>query len=185
VTLFEYLAIAYSLVFSSAAIRLVSGLPHAVHSGRRYYVHLLHVFLLLFALVLVFWSFWSFHDLQWNLFRFLSLLTGPGLLYFLACTLVPDSPSSVTSWRDHFFSIRRTYFLGLCLWFVPLSINTTMLLDLPLLHPARAVHLGILSMGVIGATTSSPVVHTIMAIGGMVVVLFAAAVLFLPGSLAG
>jgi hypothetical protein len=40
-------------------------------------------------------------------------------------------------------------------------------------------------MGVIGATTSNPAVHTIMAIGGMVVVVFAAAVVFLPGSLAG
>jgi hypothetical protein len=185
VTLFEYLAIAYSLVFSSAAIRLVSGLPHAIRGGRRYHVHLLHVFLLLFALILVFWGFWSFRDIQWNLFRFLSLLTGPGLLYFLACTLVPDSPSAVTSWKDHFLSIRRPYFLGLSLWVVPLSINTTMLLDVPLLHPARAVHLAILSMGVIGATTSNPVAHTIMAIGGMVVVVFAAAVVFLPGSLAG
>ena len=183
-SLFEYLAIAYSLVFSSAAIRLVSGLPHAIRSGRRYHVHLLHVFLLLFALILVFWSFWSFRDVQWNLFRFLSLLAGPGLLYFLACTLVPDSPSSVTSWRDHFFSIRRPYFLGVCLWFVLLSINTTMMLDLPLLHPARAVHLAILGMGVIGATTSNPVVHTIMPVGGMVVVVFYAAVVFMPGSLA-
>jgi len=35
VTLFEYLAIAFSLVFSFAAVRLVGGLPYALEPGRR------------------------------------------------------------------------------------------------------------------------------------------------------
>ena len=39
-TLFEYLAIAFSLVFSFIAARLVAGLPHALDSSRRYFVYL-------------------------------------------------------------------------------------------------------------------------------------------------
>ena len=43
-TLFEYLAIAFSLVLSFAAMRLVAGLPYAVQADRRYWVHLVFVF---------------------------------------------------------------------------------------------------------------------------------------------
>ena len=36
-TLFEYLAIAFSLVLSFSAMRLVAGLPYAAHPNRRYW----------------------------------------------------------------------------------------------------------------------------------------------------
>ena len=182
--LFEYLSIAYSLVFSFAAIRLVAGLPHAVASTRRYYVHISHVFLILFATVTLFWGFWSFRDLQWNLFRFISLLAGPGLVYFLACTLIPDEPSSVSSWRHYFYSVRRPYFIGLCLWVLLQIMNTTLLLEMPLLHPFRVVQLLILAMGVVGSATDNPTIQRLIAIGSWVVAAITSFVLFLPGSLA-
>ena len=182
--LFEYLSIAYSLVFSFAAIRLVAGLPHAVASTRRYYVHISHVFLILFATVTLFWGFWSFRDLQWNLFRFISLLAGPGLVYFLACTLIPDEPSSVSSWRHYFYSVRRPYFIGLCLWVLLQIMNTTLLLKMPVLHPFRVVQLLILAMGVVGSATDNPTIQRLIAIGSWVVAAITSFVLFLPGSLA-
>jgi hypothetical protein len=73
--------------------RLVAGLPHAIASTRRYSVHISHVFLVLLALVALFWGFWAFHVIEWNLFSFVSLLAGPGLVYFLACMLIPDVPA--------------------------------------------------------------------------------------------
>ncbi len=100
-SLFEYLAIAFSLVFSFSALRLVSGLPHALDPSRRYAVHLSHVLLMLFLTPALFWTFWVFHDREWNFLRFLSVLAPPALIYFLACTLVPDTPSSVSSWRSY------------------------------------------------------------------------------------
>jgi hypothetical protein len=183
-SLFEYLSIAYSLVFSFAAIRLVAGLPHVVASTQRYYVHISHVFLILFATIALFWGFWSFRDLQWNLLRFISLLAGPGVLYFLACTLIPDQPSSVGSWRSYFYSVRRQYFIGLCLWSVLQMMNTTILLEMPLLHPFRAVQLLILAMGVVGSITDNPTIQRIIAIGSWVIAAFTSLILFLPGSLA-
>jgi len=181
---FEYLSVAYSLVSSFAAIRLVAGLPHAVASTRRYYVHISHVFLILFATVTLFWGFWSFRDLQWNLFRFISLLAGPGLVYFLACTLIPDEPSSVSSWRHYFYSVRRPYFIGLCLWVLLQIMNTTLLLEMPLLHPFRVVQLLILAMGVVGSASDNPTIQRLIAIGSWVVAAITSFVLFLPGALA-
>jgi hypothetical protein len=71
----------------------------------------------------------------------MSLLAGPGAVYFLACTLVPDEPSSIGSWRPYFSSVRRQYFIGFCLWSVLQIANTTVLLKVPLLHPFRLVQL--------------------------------------------
>ena len=78
-TLFEYLAIAYSLVFSFAALRLVAGLPHAIDASRRYFVHVGHVYIVLFATVGTFWTLWSVRDLEWTFARFLLQLAGPGV----------------------------------------------------------------------------------------------------------
>ena len=181
---FEYLAIAYSLVFSFAAIRLVAGLPHVVASSQRYYVHVSHVLLMLFSTVALFWAFWSFRDLQWNLFSFVSLLAGPGVLYFLACTLIPDEPSAVGSWRSYFYSVRRQYFVGLCLGSVLQVMNTTILLKMSVLHPFRVVQLLIFAMGIVGSTTDSPQIQRIIAIGSWVVAAIAGLLLLVPGSLA-
>ena len=177
--LFEYLSIAYSLVFSFAAIRLVAGLPHVVASTQRYYVHISHVFLMLFATVTLFWAFWSFRDLQWNLFRFMSLLAGPGVVYYLACTLIPDEPSSVGSWRSYFYSVRKQYFIGFGFWAVLQLMNTTILLKMPLLHPFRVVQLLILALGVVGSTTDNPTIQRAIAIASWVVAAIASFLLYL------
>jgi hypothetical protein len=183
-SLFEYLSIAFSLVFSFAAIRLVAGLPHALVSTQRYYVHLSHVFLVLFATITLFWAFWSLRDLEWNFFRFLLSLAGPGLMYFLACTLIPDEPSSVNSWHRYFYDVRRRYFVGLCLLSVCQMTNATVLLEMPLFHPFRVVHVFIFTIGAVGAATDNPLAQRIIAIGGWVVAGFAGILLLLPGALA-
>jgi hypothetical protein len=184
VNIFEYLSIAYSLVFSFAAVRLVAGLPHAIAATRRYSVHISHVFLVLFALIALFWTFWSFRDIEWNLFSFVSLLAGPGLVYFLACTLIPDEPAAVDSWHAYFYSVRRQYFIGLGLWALLQTLNTMLWLKLPVLHPSRIVQVLLLALGVVGASTASPTAQRILAIAAWVIAAVTSVVLFSPGSLA-
>ncbi len=111
-TLFEYLAIAFSLVFSFTAIRLVGGLPFAFDGTRRYWIHLVVIGLQLGCVAGGFWGFWSYRDVVWSFPKFLLALSGPGVFYFLATTLVPESPSQVASWRDYYYSVRVPYFVG-------------------------------------------------------------------------
>lgn len=184
-TLFEYLAIAFSLVFSFTALRLVSGLPYALDPERRYSVHAFHVFLMLIVTPTIFWGFWSFRDGEWNWLLFMSALASPATLYFLACALIPDAPSAVTSWRSHFYSVRRRYFLGFCVWFLILSVNTTFLLGLPPVHPVRATHLLLLAAGIVGAASENPLVHfAITIVLGTLIIAIGSVLLFVPGSLA-
>jgi hypothetical protein len=182
-TLFEYLAIAFSLVFSFAGMRLVGGLPHAVQQGRRYWVHLSFVCFQLLATVMIFWLFWSFRTVEWNFPTFLLVLASPVLLYFNACTLVPESPSAVESWRDYYYSVRTRYFFGASCWVVAVAIISTVVLGLPFLHPARVVQASMVAAGVTGFLSSNERVH-----GGLVLffllmsMLLAFTLAFQPGS---
>ena len=65
-TLFEYLAIAFSLVLSFSAMRLVAGLPYATQRGQ-YWVHLVFVLSQLLVTVVAFWNLWSFREATWTL----------------------------------------------------------------------------------------------------------------------
>ena len=183
-TLFEYLAIAYSLVLSFAAIRLMAGLPHAIDSSRRYWVHLAYVCAGIFAALGLFWGHWSTRDLAWTFPGFLVNLAGPGIVYFLSCTIIPDEPSAVRSWHDYFFSVRRRYFAGLCVWAVIMVVNAAVFLNAPLVHPSRAIQVGLMALGVAGLASDSPRYHAFLLAWAAILVAAVVFVLLRPGSLA-
>ena len=106
-TIFEYLAISFSLVFSFTAMRLLAGLPYAVRRERVYWVHFSFVCVQLILTVVIFWAFWSYRDTEWTLPRFLLALGSPALIYFNACTLIPENPGAIESWREYFDSVLR------------------------------------------------------------------------------
>ena len=170
-TLFEYLAIAFSLVLSFSSIRLVGGLPHAIQRDRRYWIHLAFVVVLLSTVANTFWVSWSYRDVPWNYPKFLLALAEPAFVYFLAATIVPENPSTVGSWRGYYYSVRRRYFVVVACWVVLISTNSSVLLELPLSHPVRFWHLGIFAVSVCGAISPNPRVH----MGLALVSLFASA----------
>jgi len=159
VTLFEYVAIAFSLVFSFTAMRMVGGLPHALDRERRYWVHLSLISVQILVTAGVFWAFWSFRDIEWTFPRFILALANPSLGYFIACTLVPESPSSVQSWRAYYYTIRRKYFVGVLLWGAVVALAGTVVLDRPLSHPTRVFQAITIAVGILGAATDNSRVH--------------------------
>jgi len=159
VTLFEYVGIAFSLVFGFSAMRLVSGLPHAIDRERRYWVHLSLVAVQLLVAAGVFWAFWSFRDIEWTFPGFVLVLANPSLIYFGACTLVPEAASSVESWHAYYYTIRRKYFVGILLWVTVVALASTFVLDRSLTHPTRIFQAIVVAVGVLGASSSSTRVH--------------------------
>jgi uncharacterized membrane protein YdjX (TVP38/TMEM64 family) len=185
-TLFEYLAIAFGLLYSVAALRILGGVPSALDASRRYWVHGGMCLLVLGAIAASFWAFWSYRQVEaWTFPRFLLALTLPGLMYFMAAVLVPENPEKVTSWRDHYFQVRVRFFIGLALWAASAAANATVGLAMPLAHPARAVHVSALLIGCLGASSSKEAVHKgIAGVSLAVLVLWALSIGLLPGSLA-
>ncbi len=184
-TLFEYLAIAFCLVLSFAAMRLIAGLQYAVQADRRYWVHLVFTFSLLVMVVGVFWNFWSYRDAAWTLPTFSLMLTSPGLIYFAACTLVPEQVSTIDSWRSHYYSVRRRFFIALAAFAIAGSSGDAVVLELPWLHPARVPALVCMAIGLLGASFASARVHLGLAWFVLVLVAAAGFTVFLePGALA-
>ena len=163
-TLFEYLTVAFSLLYSLAALRLIGGLSAAVEPSRRYWGHLLLTFALLLMIAGGYWTFWSLREVEWTYVGFLVALAVVGALYYMAAVLVPESPASVPSWREYYSVVRRRWYTGLSVWAVAIAVNATVNLGFPLAHPVRGVQVVSLSIGVVGALSSSDRVHEFLAV---------------------
>ena len=163
-TLFEYLAIAFSLVLSFTALRLVGGLTHTLSGTGRYWVHATQNVAVLLMVTIVFWVFWSYREVQWTYPKFLLALSGPGALYFLATTLIPDDPSTVKSWHEYYFSIRIKLFVAFGLWAVLTAMISTVVLEMRITHPARIGQITILAIALVGIVSKHPRVHTTLAL---------------------
>jgi len=109
-THFEYISVAVALISALSVGRLLGALPSALDQGRRYWVHVAWILALLLVVVLQWWLFWNAKETAWTPIRFLWVLSFPGVHFLQAVILVGDTPSSVTSYRDHFFHQRVRFF---------------------------------------------------------------------------
>lgn len=160
--LFNYLAIAFGLLYSVAALRVLGGLPAAFERDRRSGLHLGLAFDMLLLITISFWTFWSLSEVVWTFRGFALALLVPGLLVYCAAVLVPENPERMTSWREHYFAVHRRWFAGFALWGLAAGVSATVNLDMPFDHPARAVHLSTFAMGTVGALSANPRVHALL-----------------------
>jgi hypothetical protein len=164
-TLFEYLSVGYSIVLSLTIVRLLGGLPATVASDRRYWVHVVWIGIVLIRSVLFWWNFWSYHEVAtWNFFSFALVLLVPGLLYIMAATLIPDSPSSVGSWQAHFYAVHRRFFIIFALSILATVATSHLVLGVPLLHPLRGVQVFFFVVALSAAATSNSRFHEMFAV---------------------
>jgi hypothetical protein len=158
-TLFEYLAIAFGLLYSVAALRLLGGLAYASVPERRYWLHTAWTVLLLLGIAASFWTFWSLRDIAWTFPRFLLALALPGFMYYSAAALIPENAEAVTSWREHYYAVHRRFFTGFGLWGLAAGIGASVNLGMTLAHPARAIQATAVTLGIIGAASASERIH--------------------------
>lgn len=180
VSQFEFVSVGAALVYSFAVARLLAGLPFALASGRRHWLHLAWVAVLMLALVGTWWQVWRFRATEWNPVRFIWLLSIPALIYLRIGVLLSQAPGSVVSWRDHYYQARIPFFviglliaanslllpwvMGLVPWFAPSWHHVFPLFLLPLYITGLAtdrprIHAGLgvvnllaLALGLVAAT---------------------------------
>jgi multisubunit Na+/H+ antiporter MnhE subunit len=133
----------------------------------------------LLASTVVWWNFWSFRHTEWNYFSFLLGLTVPAVLYLLAAALVPDQPSRISSWYDHFYAARTRIFIALIFFFLAVFTITFVLLDLPILHPVRGAQLCALAFATLGVVSKHKRIHSALPILFLGILLTATSILFL------
>ena len=183
-TLFEYIAVAFSIVLSLAAVRLLGGLSVSFRPSRRYWPHSVWIVFALLNSAMLWWNFWSFLDVDWNIVFFFLVLVVPSLIYLQAAALVPENPGAVPSWHDYFFSARTRFFVALASFFLVMVVISWLLLGLPLTHPLRAVQAVAFVLALGGALSTNNRLHEALPIIFLVLLTIAAIGVFLhPGSL--
>ena len=178
-TLFEYIAVAFSIVLSLGAASLLSALMRIFSTDRRYWVHGVWVAIVLFFHVVVWWSLWSYSVVQtWTLQTFLLVLLQPALLYVQASLLVGDEPATTSSWHAHFFRIRRWFFVVRILYLIVGITASFQILGVPLSHPSRLFGASHVVISLVGISTTSERTHQVLAVLAALVALAAAVVLY-------
>ncbi len=170
-TLFEFLSVAISIVLALSAAQLLTNFREVFDPTRRYWVHAIWVVHLLLIHVLTWWSLWAFRDVHWNLVTFGIILLPPGILFVCSSALVPSYASSVTSWEEHFFEVRRWFFAVRGLFIVAAGFRSWQLLDKPLLESPTAVSIPILLVCLAGSILTNRRIHGVLAVAAMVLVL--------------
>ncbi len=163
-THFEYLAAGYVLILSFAILRGVSGVPYALNSSSRYGVHLVHLSNVLINCLVSFWVFWFFRDVEWTFYRFVITVLVPILLYVHASLLVPQDPSTVSSWREHFLSARIPIFASGAAYFIAVAVCHQAVLGIPALHPYEWPLYAAVAIYGVGLTSTKPSLHAGLAL---------------------
>ena len=173
-TLFEYIAVAVSIVLSFGAVRLLDGLPQTLDRSRSFGPQTFLVINLLWLHVHFWWIFWSYHDVEtWTYPKFLFALIAPGLLYSMAGTTIPRDPGAVRSWEEHYFAVRVRFFTLVACFIFALAVSGWLIRDMPVLHRVRFVQIGAIAVCLAGALSDSRVLHRLIgpiATAGLVLV---------------
>ena len=139
--LFDYIAIAFSFVYTSAAIRLLGGLSSATNKERRYIVHLLFIIIILISIITSFWGIRAYRNLEdWKLYKFIFLLLDGALYYFIATVLVPENPNEIDSWKDHYYKNKHKLFFAMLIFLVYVQLNGYVLNSVFDLGPEQFFH---------------------------------------------
>lgn len=163
-TLFEYIAVANSVILSLAVVRLLDVLPSAFDPTRRYWTHCAFVVMVLWACAQYWWVGWSFASVEsWTYFKFLLYLIPPALLYSLAKTLGSPHPDGKESFVDHFQASRRRFFALMTMYMSVLVLSSWVIGGVPLTHPIRALQLTNVVAASSGFFVSSRRYHALLA----------------------
>jgi hypothetical protein len=164
VTLFEFLTAAVSIVLALAVVRLVEGLRPAVESEGRYWVHWGWVVGKVVSCLIFWWNLWAAREgVAWNFLSFAFVFIGPIILYMQASVLVPQNPASIPSWREHFLSIHRSFYIANALLLLHLLTSPLVLAGvLPPMPAPIVLSLGCIA-SVVGAASNSVRVQEVVA----------------------
>lgn len=163
-TLFEYLAAGYVLMLSFAVLRAMSGVPHAIRSPGRYWVHVSWVVTALALYLVAFWAFWPYREVQWTILRFMNALAIPALLYAYTSLLVPPDPAAVASWRDYFVDMRIPFFMTGTVFIATVITSNQTALRVSPLHSSQLGNYALLAIYLIGLFSAKPRVHVALAL---------------------
>ena len=183
--IFEYLMVMVSIVLGLGLTQVLRGFGKIVRATQRYSVVTLWAVTLFFFHVQVWWGMWDLREVtDWNQLSFLAVIGLPCALFGATELLLPHSSPPGIDWQEHFFKVRRWFFAVFCVFALAATLETWVLLDVPLTHPYRIGQLAVLALGVVGFVTERARAHLWVAVATLsVFVLGQSLFRFLPAAL--
>jgi hypothetical protein len=163
-TIFEYIAVANSLILTLSVVRLIDALPSTFAPARRYWTHAAFVVSAMVGCAHYWWAGWRFASVSsWSQVDFLLFLAPPTILYAVARTLSSPDPNAVASFRDHFFTVHRRFYALSAIYQFTLGLSGWLILGIPLAHPFRLFQLSLLLLTLSGFFVANPRYHAFLA----------------------
>jgi hypothetical protein len=184
VTLFEYLSVAVSIVLSLSAAQILVNLRAVFDPRKRYWPHAVWVIIVLFVHLLGWWGFWAYRVVEsWNLATFSLVLLNPGILFVCSTTLVLDGSKLDRNWEQHFFDVRRSFFVVFGLVPVGAVLRNWILIDTPVMAWGHLPELLMTSIVVAAWASANRRVQAVLALAALVLIItFAASIWLQPGA---
>jgi len=180
-THFEFISVAVSIVLALSAARLLAALPHVLAPGRRYWIHALWSLALLFAHMDFWWAIWIYREIDpWTFTGFAVVMLAPALMFLTVSSLVSDSPTTIASWRTHFYGRHRVFFSLYLATICTIPLRQLILLGdaslphvegLPALPVAALMFVG-LAIPVLGIITTNERAHAFLVLWSAVGIFF-------------
>jgi hypothetical protein len=164
-TQFEYIMVMVSLILALALAQALRGLCEMVTSKKRHWPHALWLATYVLFILQAWWAYWDFNVIEtWTVTAYTSALIIPVIIFASIYLLVPATRAADIDWCDHFYTVRRWFFiLGLLYSFMGIFVNTWYF-DTPLLHPYRVFHAAFLGIWVAGIVSASERAHKALAV---------------------
>jgi hypothetical protein len=185
-SLFEFVAVIISMILALGMGRLLMGVSATVENRREIVGYATHSIWLvsLFLLILhTWWAQWDFRELEWTYPAFVYVVLAPTLLFFAVELITPSHVAGRALDLGEHFRIVRPHFM-----IVMVALNVFMWLDGPLWLGQEAfgliglLHLFFVGFLLLGLSTEREGPNRIAALGVLAVLLLAASIRFLPGS---
>jgi hypothetical protein len=137
---FSYISTAVSIIFAFSVGHLLSGLRDVVAPGRRHWLVTCWYTYLTYLHLLSWWSLFAASSVpKWNLGTFALAMAVPGFLYLALYALISGTPSTVSSWEEHFEKVRPWFFAFYALFIAASAVRETVLLGRPMTGIASVV----------------------------------------------
>jgi len=164
---FEFFAVAVSIILALGISRLLDGILPSLQASRRYWVHFLWVIQKLFNHLIWWWGTWAANTaFEWNLAWFIWFVAGPIVLYLQVTALVPRTQENIISWEQHFYEIRRWFFLG-NLAICGILILGRIATPIDLLPSVTVGLVALASIALVGMATDNRRVHWVLVIAAL------------------
>ena len=126
--------------FSKIARSSSTFLPLTIWATTLFYLH-----------IQVWWALWDLTAVgTWNQLYFSLIIAIPCSLFGATELLLPLGSNPDTDWQSHFFSVRKWFIGVICVFTVLATLETYILLNVPLTHPYRIVQLIVLAAAATG-----------------------------------